>query len=176
MAIRRSALPCALPVPAGWLHDGWLAFVIERVHGAVPIDSPLISYRVHGAQQVGMVGWSPAQLLSLLRRQDARFHQTEAQNFRALADRLLQLGPQHAEVAANARAKASFLDLRAASREQLATCLRGLGGSLLARRYARYGLGTRQALFDVAGAIDAAVRRRASTGMFRRWPPTPPRM
>jgi glycosyltransferase involved in cell wall biosynthesis len=165
MAIRREALASALPIPPGWVHDGWLAFMIEVLHGALPIDRPLISYRIHSQQQIGIVGWSPRQVMALVRRQDASFYRSEAVNFRNLAARLEALGPQYSEPAAGARGKANFLERRAAGRERLADCLGGLGRSLRDRSYQTYGLGAKQALFDLAGGVDSAVRRRGGQPM-----------
>jgi glycosyltransferase involved in cell wall biosynthesis len=46
-----------LPVGAGWLHDEWLAATAAAIKHLRPIDSPLIRYRQHNSQQVGL---SPA--------------------------------------------------------------------------------------------------------------------
>jgi glycosyltransferase involved in cell wall biosynthesis len=159
VALRRSALPAALPIPAGWVHDAWLAFIIERVHGALPIDDTLLSYRLHQSQQVGVAGWSPREVFALLRRQDARYLHGEAANYRALGQRLDALGAQHHEVGDRVRAKAAFLDVRASGRESLAGCARCLAGSLVNGGYQRYGLGAKQALYDLAGGVDAALGR-----------------
>jgi glycosyltransferase involved in cell wall biosynthesis len=159
MALRRSALEAALPIPAGWLHDAWLALIIERTHGARPIDDVLIDYRLHAGQQMSVAGWSVASVRALLRRQDAGHFRSEARNFRALAERLQALGPAHEAVAEQARRKAEFLDLRAAGRESLGGCLAGVAGGLARGRYHRLGLGLKQAAFDLAGGVEAALRR-----------------
>ena len=43
-----------LPVGSGWLHDEWIVGIAAAVADLRPIDSPLIRYRQHGAQQVGL--------------------------------------------------------------------------------------------------------------------------
>ena len=43
-----------LPFGAGWLHDAWLAPTAAAVADVLPIESPLIRYRVHTSQQVGL--------------------------------------------------------------------------------------------------------------------------
>jgi glycosyltransferase involved in cell wall biosynthesis len=43
-----------LPFGSGWLHDEWLAPAAAAVADIAPIDSPLIRYRIHGSQQVGL--------------------------------------------------------------------------------------------------------------------------
>ncbi len=43
-----------LPIPAGWIHDEWMAMVIASFASVRPIDQPLIRYRLHTRQQVGL--------------------------------------------------------------------------------------------------------------------------
>jgi glycosyltransferase involved in cell wall biosynthesis len=49
-----------LPIGSGWLHDEWIAATAAAVADLMPIDSPLIRYRRHTLQQVGL---SPASSL-----------------------------------------------------------------------------------------------------------------
>jgi glycosyltransferase involved in cell wall biosynthesis len=43
-----------LPIPEGWIHDEWMALVAAAFSDLRPIDQPLIRYRLHGSQQVGL--------------------------------------------------------------------------------------------------------------------------
>jgi glycosyltransferase involved in cell wall biosynthesis len=43
-----------LPIPPDWIHDEWLAAMIPAFAELRPIDEPLIFYRRHAAQQVGL--------------------------------------------------------------------------------------------------------------------------
>lgn len=43
-----------LPIGSGWLHDEWIAATAAAVADLMPIDSPLIRYRQHTSQQVGL--------------------------------------------------------------------------------------------------------------------------
>lgn len=43
-----------LPIGIGWVHDEWIALVIAAFADLRPIDQPLIRYRIHGSQQVGL--------------------------------------------------------------------------------------------------------------------------
>ncbi len=54
MAIRRELLTLALPVPTGWIHDEWLAMVAASVGRLTLVDRPLIDYRQHGANEIGI--------------------------------------------------------------------------------------------------------------------------
>lgn len=53
-ALRRSLVDLALPVEAGWVHDEWLTAVAAAVGRVDFVDEPLIDYRQHGANQIGM--------------------------------------------------------------------------------------------------------------------------
>jgi glycosyltransferase involved in cell wall biosynthesis len=43
-----------LPIGPGWLHDEWIIATAAAVADVIPIDSPLIRYRKHASQQVGL--------------------------------------------------------------------------------------------------------------------------
>jgi glycosyltransferase involved in cell wall biosynthesis len=160
MGIRRDRLGSALPIPPGWVHDAWLAFVLELQHGGVPIPEPLIRYRVHSAQQIGVLRPTPRAVLALASRHDAAFYRSQARNYRALAERVAALGAPGAErAAAGARGKAESLEARAAFRERPGRAAGGFARAVLRGDYDRFGLGKKQALFDLAGALWSALRR-----------------
>jgi glycosyltransferase involved in cell wall biosynthesis len=53
--IFRSALRSAiLPIPALWIHDGWIAWMLVLYARLVPVSEPLVKYRVYSNQQVGV--------------------------------------------------------------------------------------------------------------------------
>lgn len=54
MAIRRELRDLALPVPAGWIHDEWLAIVASALGRLTLVDRPLIDYRQHGGNEIGV--------------------------------------------------------------------------------------------------------------------------
>ncbi|WP_246600152.1 glycosyltransferase [Skermania piniformis] len=54
MMLDRRLLRTALPVPAGWLHDRWFSLVGVARDEADFDDRPVIRYRVHSAQAVGI--------------------------------------------------------------------------------------------------------------------------
>lgn len=51
---RRRLLEAALPFPAEWWHDEWLALIAALVGRTDAIEAPLIDYRQHGANAVGV--------------------------------------------------------------------------------------------------------------------------
>lgn len=54
MTLRRSAIANALPVPAEWVHDAWFGIVLSFQGNVRAVNEPLIEYRVHTQQQVGV--------------------------------------------------------------------------------------------------------------------------
>ena len=54
IALRRSLLADALPFPDGWVHDEWLAIIAAARGGFDCLERPLIDYRQHAGNQIGM--------------------------------------------------------------------------------------------------------------------------
>ncbi len=54
VALRRALIEDALPFPAGWIHDEWLAIMAAARGGFDCSESALIDYRQHGGNQIGM--------------------------------------------------------------------------------------------------------------------------
>lgn len=53
-AFRRELLALAMPVGAGWIHDEWLAMIAAVTGRVDALEQPLIDYRQHGGNQIGM--------------------------------------------------------------------------------------------------------------------------
>lgn len=53
-AFRRSLVERAAPFPEEWVHDEWLAIMAATGGRLAVIDNPLIDYRQHGKNQIGM--------------------------------------------------------------------------------------------------------------------------
>ncbi len=43
-----------LPIGEGWIHDEWIALITAAFADLRPIEQPLIRYRIHSSQQVGL--------------------------------------------------------------------------------------------------------------------------
>src|ERR1700727_745441 len=54
LMIRREGLQSILPIPLSWVHDGWIAWMLTIYSKLTPLNEPLIAYRVHSNQQVGV--------------------------------------------------------------------------------------------------------------------------
>lgn len=51
---RRTLVARALPVGRGWIHDEWLAVVAASIGRVDALEQPLIDYRQHARNQIGM--------------------------------------------------------------------------------------------------------------------------
>lgn len=54
MMFRASLRDRCLPIGKGWIHDEWIALITAAFFELRPINQPLIRYRIHGSQQVGL--------------------------------------------------------------------------------------------------------------------------
>jgi glycosyltransferase involved in cell wall biosynthesis len=54
LAFRGRLKHLLLPIPAGWVHDYWIASLLASSSQLALIDAPLIQYRCHAAQQLGV--------------------------------------------------------------------------------------------------------------------------
>ena len=54
MMVSRSLVERAAPFPPSWVHDEWLAMVASVGRGIAIVAEPLIDYRQHGGNQIGV--------------------------------------------------------------------------------------------------------------------------
>lgn len=52
--LRSELMVRALPIPRYWLHDRWLSVVAAAKGGLLPVEQPLVNYRLHPGQAVGL--------------------------------------------------------------------------------------------------------------------------
>ncbi len=150
VALRRPLLLDALPVPQGWVHDEWLAIIAAALGGFDCFEQPLIDYRQHGENQIGMpdrdlaTKWRDlvtprAALIDVLIARDV-----------ALDERLGALGDRVAE--ADRRRTAEKLRHLYARQTVTGVPWARIGTvfrELVSGRYGRYASGWRSALRDL---------------------------
>ncbi len=145
---RRTLLDSALPVPEGWLHDEWLAFVAAATGVVDFLELPLIDYRQHDGNEVG------ARLLSTFgkarRMSEPRADRNARLLLRAeqLPPRLEQLGADP-HLIASVREKLSHEEMRSSLSANRPKRVIPITEALIRRRYQRYGRGVMDAIRDV---------------------------
>lgn len=150
-ALRRSLVELALPVEAGWVHDEWLTAVAAAVGKIDFVDEPLIDYRQHGANQIGMRRRTLAMKWQDLLLPRGRLLSDEALRLKQLEAFLTRSGfPGSAERAAQVCHKFNHFDRRVAIGRL--PRLRRLPAIIREARsgcYRRYGTGGRSMLRDL---------------------------
>jgi glycosyltransferase involved in cell wall biosynthesis len=145
-AFRKRLLEQALPIAEGWVHDEWLAIVAAARGKLDAVERPLIGYRQHGGNQIGMARRTLQDKWRDLKRARAAQIRAEIARMRMLEARLADGAP--ACVATAARRREHFerrMDIGQRWRlARLPAILRE------ARRgdYHRYGTGVRSMLRD----------------------------
>lgn len=150
-AFRRMLVERALPVGQGWIHDEWLAAVAAASGRVDFIDAPLIDYRQHGGNQIGMRKRTLATKWRDLLRPRGQLLGMEATRLRQLEDFLAQASfDAAADRAAQVRHKRMHFEQRLAigrlprHRRLLPMVREAMAGS-----YRRYGTGGRSILRDL---------------------------
>ena len=143
LAVRAEARATMLPVPDGARHDYWIALMAAAGDGLAMVDAPLVRYRVHGANQVGVSARWPWQRIA---QRSARTYGDELAETVALRERVGRTAP--ADVMAHLDAKADHLRVRATLPRTRVRRLPACTRELLQGRYHRYGRGLAGFAFD----------------------------
>lgn len=91
LIFRSSYLPWLLPIPAGWVHDGWIALQLAIMAELRALPICPMSYRLHAAQQVGAVQVALHSHLSTPVEKARGFHRANATRWKDLLDRMEKL-------------------------------------------------------------------------------------
>jgi glycosyltransferase involved in cell wall biosynthesis len=96
------------PIPASWVHDGWLAWMIALHSRLSLVAEPLIDYRIHGGQQLGVA--TNAQSASGKGETRRQFYKRVGHQFEDLLQRVLAEGWSESDVLiGKIREKIAFL-------------------------------------------------------------------
>ncbi len=138
MAFRASLRGLVLPIPPAWVHDEWIALMTSAVAPLLPIAGPLMQYRRHANNQVGVGGVTVAERArgSLARPRDVFLARSdEFAEFRScLAERL----PGRADLLARVDGKIAHYRARGELPSSRVRRLPGVFRELIALRYTRY--------------------------------------
>lgn len=150
IALRRRLLTDALPFPAGWIHDEWLAIIAAALGGFDCVEQPLIDYRQHADNQIGMPDRDlAAKWRDLVKPRAALIGMLMARD-ELLQQRLAALGSRAPDacrerVVEKLRHLRARSDVRGMPSRRFGTVLRETASG----RYRRYGTGWRSALRDL---------------------------
>jgi glycosyltransferase involved in cell wall biosynthesis len=145
LAFRSRLIPLLLPMPEGTLHDSWIALVAALTGRVVPVARPLMSYRVHPGNTVGLLNRYPLKRFALHRDDDGA-RAEELTMFRAAARRTTVADARRLELV---RRKIRFLEQRAALSSEPLRRVPAVASGLATGRYHRLGHGARSAAHDL---------------------------
>jgi glycosyltransferase involved in cell wall biosynthesis len=143
MAIRSSLLPTLLPIPTSWIHDGWMAVVAAAQRtGIYYIAEPLIKYRQHGQNCVGIEQGNIRSLLARERGQKHVYYQRQLARYAALWERLNQRAGSPASSLSLVKLKVAHLRARQRAAEAgVLLKIALVAGEFLPLRYFRFSNG-----------------------------------
>ena len=93
MMVSRSLVERAAPFPASWVHDEWLAMVASVGGGIAVVSDPLIDYRQHGGNQIGVTRLAAGGKLARLREPRTERNARLLARAEDLAERLPVIAP-----------------------------------------------------------------------------------
>lgn len=92
MAFRAEFKNFILPIPANWVHDGWIGLLIAAMADLAIIPELLNKYRQHTNQQIGATKKGFLKQLSDAEQKDSSFYQTVFEQYKSAYDRLSAIG------------------------------------------------------------------------------------
>ena len=134
--VNRPLIHIGLPVGKNWMHDEWFAILAAALGELHLVGAPLIDYRIHGANQIGITSPRPsARARRMLAPRESRYERL-AERFSTLLDRLIELGASERTLT-RVRQKVTFENARARySRHRLGRLL-PIARQAIAGRYWR---------------------------------------
>lgn len=143
------------PIPASWVHDGWLAWMIALHARLTLIPEPLTDYRVHAGQQLGVDNTTSAQGSNSRPETRRQFYSRVARQFEDLLHRVLAEGwNEHDALILKIREKIAFLKIQSNLSPNLSVRTFQMVGQL--PRYAQYARGLGSLRTDLLLGLEAS--------------------
>lgn len=149
MMVTSELVDRASPFPASWVHDEWLAIVASVGGGIGLVDGPLIDYRQHGGNQIGVRRLSIGGRFGRLRESRAARNARLLARADDLASRLPPLADDHVRVGDAVASKLSHERVRSALPGPRLRRLGPVWRQWRAGAYRHYGLGLQDVLRDL---------------------------
>jgi hypothetical protein len=111
LMVRRSLRSLWHPIPSTWVHDGWITWIIVVHSRMALVPQPLIAYRIHAQQQLGVGAISRAEQIKTLRRTERIRYANVALQFEDLYQRVRHVSSPYLLQALTS--KIAFLQRRA---------------------------------------------------------------
>jgi cellulose synthase/poly-beta-1,6-N-acetylglucosamine synthase-like glycosyltransferase len=153
MLVSRALVERASPFPASWVHDEWLAMVASVGGGIAVVAEPVIDYRQHGANQIGVSRLSAGGRFARLREPRTARNARLLARAQDLADRLPAIAGDDPAVEAEVRAKLDHERMRQRIPASRLRRLPSIWREWRTGAYGRYGLGAQDVLRDLVQPV-----------------------
>jgi glycosyltransferase involved in cell wall biosynthesis len=149
-AFRRELIPVALPFPShDWVHDAWLG-IIASIHGRVmALSTPLIAYRQHNHNQIGLKPPTFRLHLQKIHRLISTPHTETAEKYLPLLSHLSPTHPLYSFLSGKLR----HLQHRQPVSGKTLSILKGIALEISNRGYWDYANGWQSIMRDVSLAL-----------------------
>lgn len=155
MAFRKLCVSLLTPIPADFIHDRWISFLLAAYGRFEPVPEPLMQYRCHKGQQIGAGALRPLRVkerFALARSKASGFYLEEIHRFSELARTLRDRGSQFndsARALQEINSKIAHLERRARLPRRSLPRIPIILREVLNRRYWRYSQGLASAAGDL---------------------------
>jgi glycosyltransferase involved in cell wall biosynthesis len=152
MLFRAGVLGYVLPIPTTVVHDGWIALLVSAISSITIVDEPLMDYRQHAANQIGVRRPHVGQRLLEARRLGQRTASARVLEWCELVQaRLERLGidASRPDVAALVRERCDHMRVRAGLSTSRTRRIVPIARELIGGRYSRFSAGLRSAAVDL---------------------------
>jgi glycosyltransferase involved in cell wall biosynthesis len=89
--VRADLRDAFLPIPASWLHDDWITWMLTLKSSLIPTPERLLGYRVHSSQQAGVPKLTLRGRIGQPREEENKMCRERAQRFRDLQAYLAEM-------------------------------------------------------------------------------------
>jgi hypothetical protein len=153
MVVARSLVLRAAPFPASWVHDEWLGIVASVGGGLAIVPEPVIDYRQHSGNQIGVRRLGAGGRLARLQEPRTERNAQLFDRARDLAERLPGIAGHDANVETAVRGKLAHEVMRQAIPAGRLRRLRPVWREWRTGAYDRYGRGAQDVLRDLVQPV-----------------------
>lgn len=153
MMVARPLVQRAAPFPVSWVHDEWLAMVASVGGGVAIVAEPVIDYRQHGGNQIGVRRLGPGGKLGRLREPRTVRNAHLFRRAQDLADRLPSIAAGDARIEAAVRAKLAHERMRQDIPARRIRRVAPVWREWRTGAYSRYGRGAQDVLRDLVQPV-----------------------
>lgn len=147
-AFARDVFTAATPFPEGWVHDEWLAMVAALTNTTFSVTEPLIGYRQHEANQIGVKKNTVQTRMAKLRAEGVERNTRLLKRITSLSERAPELTHSSRDRALIASARA-FQQARSNFPRNRSVRWVSVFGQVMTGRYFRVSNGARDILRDL---------------------------